>query len=88
MEKGKEKRVWGNVLAGGGKVPACTDGVCLLSQVQGLSDHGEPGRGRSTTWGCVSEVLVGRRDWTDTGDGNFLAQGRLEKVGAKGPRGI
>lgn len=88
MEKGKEKsgkRVWGNVLAGGGMVPSCTESVSSLGSK--VPDHGEPGRGRSTMWGCVSEVLGGWRDWTDTGDGNFLVQGGLEKVGAKGSRG-
>lgn len=52
-----------------------------------VSDHGKPRRGRSTMWAWVSEGLVGRRDWTDTGDGNFLEQGGLEKVGVKRSRG-
>lgn len=47
-EKDKEeakKRVWGNVLAGRGMVPASADANYSLSQVQGT------GRGRVTTQG-------------------------------------
>ena len=53
----------------------------LMSKVR---DHGEPGRGRSTARGWASKVLVGRKDWTDTGDGDFLVQGGSGEAESKG----